>query len=297
MNTTTSRMHKVCVIGGTGFVGTALCRQLVAKGYIVTVLSRNAPPQALAQVHYQQGDLYRLDVLKQYLQGQDVVIFLSGILHEKKEGDFDRVHFDLPRLLIEACQACGIRRYLHMSALGAGINAPSAYLRSKGKAEQVVQQSGLDYTIFRPSVIFGQGDSFLTLFSQLLKYLPVVLLASPEARFQPVYVENVAEAFVTSLEKSTTLQQIYDLGGNKIYTLKELIEYISILTKRSRLIIGLNPTFSYWQAWLMECLPVKLMTRDNFYSMQVENTCNLNGLNSLDIKIINLEEIAPTYLS
>lgn len=296
MNANTAHTQKICVIGGTGFVGTALCRQLLAKGHTVTVLSRNAPPQALAQVNYQQIDLYNIDVLKKSFQGQDAIIFLSGILHEKKSGDFDHVHFDLPRLIIEACQACGIQRYLHMSALGARVDAPSAYLRSKGKAEQIVQQSGLDYTIFRPSVIFGKGDSFLTLFAQLLKYLPVVLLASPDARFQPVYVENVATAFVTSLENTTTLHQTYDLGGNKIYTLKELIEYISILTKRARLIIGLNPTLSYYQAWLMECLPVKLMTRDNFYSMQVENTCNINGLNLLQIPIVDLETIAPSYL-
>lgn len=292
-----SKTKRVCVIGGTGFVGTVLCRQLLEKNYQVTVLSRRHLASSLDNMCYQVIPSYNVENLQKiFQQGYDAVIFLSGILHEQKKESFEDVHVSLPAMIVEACQTVGISRYLHMSALCARFDAPSAYLRSKGCGEEIVRHTELEYTIFRPSVIFGEGDSFLTLFAKVLKFLPVVLLAAPDARFQPVYVEDVAQAFVTSLERPETIKQTYDLGGNKIYTLKELVKYVGDIIQRPRFIIGLNPTFSYLQAWLMEFSPIKLMTRDNFYSMQIENTCGINGLEKLGIHITDLEKIAPNYL-
>ena len=182
-----------------------------------------------------------------------------------------------------------------MSALNADANAPSAYLRSKGEAENIVRESGLDFTIFRPSVIFGREDRFLNLFAQLQKYMPVVVLGSPGARFQPVFVEDVATAFVESLGRRESHGQSYDLAGPKVYTLRELVEYVGAVTGHRRPIIGLGERASYWQARSMELLPVKLLTRDNYYSMKVDSI----SASTLPFGIVPtaLEAVAPTWLA
>ena len=186
-----------------------------------------------------------------------------------------------------------------MSALAAAPDAPSAYLRSKAEAEKRVlafRQAGHgETTIFRPSVIFGHGDSFISLFAQLIKALPVVVLACPNARFQPIHVEDVARAFVDSLDQAHTFGQSFDLCGPKIYTLRELITLIAALLGKRRPIIGLSDRLSYLQAWLMEWLPVKLMTRDNYYSMQVDSVCNCEF--PFDFQPSTLESVVPDYLT
>jgi NADH dehydrogenase len=201
----------------------------------------------------------------------------------------------LPRKVIKACRAQGVRRLVHMSALQAARDGPSRYLRTKGEAEQLVRDSGLDWTLFRPSVIFGPGDSFLNQFAGLLKLLPLVLLPSPDARFQPVYVRDVAQAFAHCLGDADSVGQSYDLCGPKVYTLRELVALVAAVTGRRRPIIGLNDALSYAQAWAMEFLPVKMMTRDNYYSMRLPNVCA--GPFPFGITPKSLEEIAPAYLA
>src|SRR5687767_4215515 len=182
----------VCVLGGSGFVGRHLCNQLVARGYGLTVPTRNRE-RAKGLITLPTADVFTADVhdsatLDSVLRGCDAVINLVGVLHDGRgRASFQEAHVELARKVVEACRQRGVRRLLHMSALNADPKGPSAYLRSKGEAERIVRESGLDFTIFRPSVIFGREDRFLNLFATLQSLMPVILLGSPNARFQPVY--------------------------------------------------------------------------------------------------------------
>lgn len=296
-------ISKVVVLGGSGFVGSHIVNRLSAAGYQVKVLARRREHAKhlilLPNVQVEECDVFFDAAMTRAIGGSDAVINLVGILHESRGASFSRVHAELPRRVAEACREQGVARLLHMSALGAAPAASSAYLRSKaiGEAEVIAAaDAALGVTIFRPSVIFGRGDSFLNLFARLARLLPVLLLAKPDARFQPVYVEDVAHAFVASLDNPATIGGRYDLCGPRVYTLRQLLQYIiNALGLRCR-IIGLNDRFSYLQAWAMEWLPVKLMTRDNYYSMQVDNVCNCGFPAVFGIEPTRLEAIAPGYL-
>jgi NADH dehydrogenase len=210
--------------------------------------------------------------LAELVSGAGAVINLVGVLHDGRgPGSFEEAHVELTRKIIAACTAHGVKRYLHMSALGADSSGPSRYQRTKGAAEALVRASTLEWTIFRPSVIFGPDDSFLKLFAKLLALAPVMLLANPEARFQPVYVEDVANVFLRSCGDRRSIGQTYDLCGPRVYTLRELVALTGKLSGHPRPIIGLGDALSYLQALLLELLPGKLMSRDNIASMKVDN--------------------------
>lgn len=294
------QITNICVIGGSGFVGRHLCQQLAAQGYRVRVPTRDRE-RAKALILLPTVDVVVADVqdpvvLAATVRGCDAVINLVGVLHDARgKRGFAAAHVELARKVVAACRASKIRRLLQMSALGAGMDAPSAYLRSKGEAETIVRESGLDFTIFRPSVIFGPDDSFLNMFAGLLRTLPVIALANPGARFQPVYVDDVAAAFVRALPDMKTFGQSYALCGPQRYTLRELVAYVGRITGRQRPILGLNRALSYCQAYAMECLPVKLMTRDNLRSMEVDSVSD--SVFPFGIKPRALEAVAPVWLA
>lgn len=271
---------QVCVLGGSGFVGRHVCHALAAHGYRVQVATRDRERAKEQLILLPTADVAVVDVhepaqLAEFVSGADAVMNLVGVLHDGRgERGFQAAHADLARKVVAACRERGVRRLLHMSALGAGPDAPSTYLRSKGEAEAIVRDSGLEWTLFRPSVIFGHDDNFLNLFAQILKLLPVMALGSPDARFQPVFVEDVAAAFVKGLADLGSHGKSYDLCGPRVYTLRELVEFVAAATGKRRLIIGLNDTLSYLQAFAMEWLPVKLLTRDNYRSMKVDSVCD-----------------------
>lgn len=319
-------IKKVCVLGGSGFVGTHVVNKLEAAGYAVRVLTvrrehaKNV--SVLPSVEVVEADIFDPSVLVRHFSGMDAVINLVGILHEKKparagkpvarHGDFHAVHVELPRTIVHACAASGVRRLLHMSALNADPNGPSEYLRSKGLGEALVLEAGtrrgkhdepvhgggLAVTVFRPSVIFGREDSFINMFAGLLKITPVLPLANPDTKFQPVFVGDVAQAFVESLNNRATFGLAYDLCGPRVYTLRELADLVAGLTGRRRKIINLCPKLSYLMALMMEWMPgPKLMTRDNYYSMQVDAVCGCEFPDVFGIKPSMLEAVAPDYLS
>ena len=293
-------LNNVCVIGGSGFVGRHICHRLAALGHRVRVPARDRERAKqlilLPTVEVVTANVHDPDALAGVIRGSDAVINLIGVLHDGKgESSFAAAHVELARKVVAACRKEGVRRLVHMSALCAAREGPSAYLRSKGEAEETVRASGLDVTIFRPSVIFGRDDTFLNLFARLLKLLPIVFLARPNARFQPVFVEDVAAAFVRSLEDLSSLGQSYDLCGPKVYTLRELVEYVGRAAGHERPVIGLNDTLSYWQAYAMEWLPWKLMTRDNYYSMKLNSVCHCEF--PFGIRPTALEAVAPAWLA
>ncbi|HKU71353.1 MAG TPA: complex I NDUFA9 subunit family protein [Burkholderiales bacterium] len=294
-------INTVAVLGGSGFVGRHLCQALAAAGYRVRVATRDrerAKEQLilLPTVDVSVVDVHDPRALAEFLRGAEAAVNLIGVLHGGRgSSSFQAAHVELARGVVEACGKAGVRRLLHMSALKADANAPSAYLRSKAEAEAVVRGSGLDWTIFRPSVIFGHDDSFLNLFAEILKLLPVVVLGSPSARFQPVFVDDVAAAFAKALPDLGSHGRSYDLCGPRVYTLRQLVEFTAATTGHPRPIIGLGDSLSWLQALVMECLPVKLLTRDNVLSMKVDSVCDAPL--PFGIEAGTLEALAPAWLA
>lgn len=291
---------EVCVLGGSGFVGRRVCHALAAAGHRVRVATRDrerAKQQLilLPTVDVASVNIHDPEQLAAFVRGADAAVNLVGVLHDGRgDRSFQAAHVELTRKVVAACRGGGIRRLLHMSALASARDGPSRYLRSKGEAEAIVRESGLAWTIFRPSVVFGPGDRFLDLFATVLKFSPVVALACPGARFQPVYVEDVAEACARGLGDLDSFGRSYDLCGPRVYTLRELVEYVGEVTGRRRWVLGLNDALSYLQALAMEFLPLKLMTRDNYYSMKVDNVCSCEF--PFGIAPAALEAVAPSYL-
>lgn len=296
-------MKQICVLGGSGFVGSAIVRQLSLAGYGVKVLTRRREASKhlilLSNVDVIECDVMDDAALVKALKGADAVINLIGILHNSKKASFKAIHAELPARIVKICTKLGIKRLVHMSALQASPKAPSAYLKSKAEGENALLRANknLGVTVFRPSIIFGRGDGFINLFATLVKLLPVILLAKPNAKFQPIYVEDVAKAFVTSLDNIETYGKAYDLGGPKVYTLRQLVTYVAETLGKKRPIIGLNNMLSYLQAFAMELLPVRLMTRDNVRSMEVDSVCVTSFPAFLGIQPVALEAIVPDYLS
>jgi NADH dehydrogenase len=238
------------------------------------------------------------------MQGKDAVINLVGILHSRDvvlpySKDFAEAHVELPKKIIAACKKAGVRRLLHMSALGADSRGPSEYLRSKGDGEAIVMaaQGDLDVTVFRPSVIFGLGDSFLTMFAGVLRKLPFFPLGFGQARFQPVWAADVADTYVDSLGNAATFGQAYDLVGPRIYTLRELVDYTAKLVNSNARVIPLSEGWAYLQAGLMWLSPKPLMSPDNLRSMEVDSVCDGKCNLPANWRPTALEAIAPTYIA
>lgn len=306
------RIDDVLVLGGSGFVGRHLAAALARRGVRVAVPTRRRERARhllpLPTVEVLEADVFRPGELERLAAGRGAVVNLVGVLHSRRGRpaergpndygpDFARVHVELPQAVVAACRATGVRRLLHMSALGAHENGPSEYQRSKAIGERaVLAAEDLAVTVFQPSVIFGPEDGFLNLFAALARFLPVLVLACPEARFQPVYVGDVVAAFLAALEAREAHGQRYRLCGPRQYTLRELLELVCRITGRRRLIVGLGDRLSYWQARLMELAPVPLMTRDNYYSMQVPNVCG-EGRFPFGIEPAALEGVASAWLA
>ena len=299
------RIDKVALLGGSGFVGSHIANALAQRGVEVTVPTRNRERAkreliVLPTVSVVEANIHAPADLDAIVAGADAVINLVGILHESRRGAFERTHVELPNKVLAACRRAGVKQLLHMSALGADAAGPSRYLRTKGEAEAAMLRAAdadIGVTVFRPSVIFGRGDSFLTLFAKLLDYLPLIALGSPAAKFQPVWVEDVALAFVAALGNPASFGKRYDLCGPKVYSLRQLVQLVGTATGRQRPIIGLGKTASLAQAWLMEFMPVKLLTRDNVRSMSVDNVCACGWPGELAFQPTSLEAILPRYIA
>ena len=285
--------YDILLIGGNGFVGRVIAAQLQLAGYSVLIptghLAAARELRMLPKVHVEDADIHDFDELQSLcgrIDKNGAVINMVGVLHDKPAQPYGKVfkaaHVDLPKNIITAMQLHGLRRYLHMSALGADSNGPSMYQRSKGDGEAAVKASNLDWTIFRPSVIFGAQDQFINLFSKLTKLFPAMPLANHQAKFQPVSVDDVASAFVKSLSMPQTIHQSYDLVGPTVYTMKEIVEFAARRAKTSCAIIPVPAFVGYLQALAFEFLPgPTLMSRDNIASMQLPNTLPANSVDAL----------------
>ena len=291
----------IVVLGGTGFVGSHLVPRLHAAGHRITVLSRNREQHrelgVLPRVRVENANVHDADSLARRLEGADAAINLVGILNERgSDGSgFEKAHVALTETLIAACRKTGVRRILQMSALRAGEGA-SHYLRTRFDAETRVRNSGLAWTIFRPSVIFGPGDGLFFRFASLLSVVPVLPLARAGARFAPVYVGDVAEAFARSLAHPHSIGHSYELFGPRVISLREIVRWTAELTGRHRWIIGLPDALGYLQARIGEWLPGKPISRDNFRSLLIDSVGEKDGLGELGIVSTPMELIVPAML-
>ncbi|APW41991.1 complex I NDUFA9 subunit family protein [Rhodoferax saidenbachensis] len=316
-------MKNILVLGGTGFVGAHVCEKLVQQGYHVTVPTRRRNNARyvmhLPGLTVLEANVHDEAALTRLVAGHDAVVNLIAILHGNAAA-FDKVHVNLPQKLARACIANGVHRVVHISALGADDQrpgaAPSEYLRSKGRGEAVLLHpanpaEALDVTVLRPSVIFGAEDKFLNLFAKLQNVFPFMPLAGANARFQPVWVQDVAAAVVLSLQPSKPMpmpmsvsepiQRVYELVGPDVFTLKQLVQLAARLSiGRERPVIPLPQWLGRIQAAAMELAPGEpLMSRDNLDSMQQDNVASgtLPGLRALGIDAAALAPIAAQYLT
>lgn len=285
--------YDILLIGGNGFVGHVLAAQLQAEGYSVLLPTRHLTNarelRMLPKVHLEDADIHEFDVLQELcsrVKSSGAVINLVGVLHDKPAYPYGKIfkaaHVDLPKNIITAMQIHGLKRYLHMSALGADSHGPSMYQRSKGDGEEAVKASNLSWTIFRPSVIFGGQDQFINLFVKLTKLFPVMPLANSRARFQPVGVDDVATAFTKALKMPSTIYESYDLVGPTVYTMKEIVEFAARKANTRCAIIPVPDFVGYLQALAFEYLPVPtLMSRDNIASMSLPNILLPNRVDAL----------------
>lgn len=294
----------VLVLGGSGFVGRALCEQLVRRwggAARITVPTRRLrhgqPVQSLPGVTVLQADVFR--DLPALLPGHDAVVNLIALL-QGSEAAFQHVHVELPRRIAAAMQGAGVRRLVHVSALGVDAQAPSRYLRSKAAGEAVLQQAGLDLTVVRPSLVFGTGDHSINLFARLQRLFPLVPLGGAQARLQPVWVQDLARALVEVLLRREAVGQTYEVAGPRELTLAELVKLAGRAAGRERPVLPLPGPLATLQALALECLPGEpLMSRDNLASLSVPNVPGgrLPGLAELGIAPASLEAVLPTYLA
>jgi uncharacterized protein YbjT (DUF2867 family) len=298
-------MKRVCILGGTGFVGQYLVATLSQRGIACRVLSRHPQRHAALRVNpcTELVAVSKLDIdsLERQFRGCDAVINLIGILNESKRASFRQVHVELVDTIVAAAIKAGVSRLLHMSALHAdAARGSSEYLRSKGEGENRAHTHGssaLKVTSFRPSVIFGRGDSFFNRFAGLLQLSPLIFpLACPRSRFAPVWVGDVAEAFTRSLLDVNTSGKHYDLCGPKAYTLQELVAYCAKTAGLRCMILPLSDALSRLQARILGFMPGRPFTLDNYHSLQTDSLCESNAFDSLAIKPQAVESIVPGYL-
>jgi NADH dehydrogenase len=297
----------ILLVGGGGLIGSAIARKLTALDRRVTVSTRRRERAKelilLPTIDVQQADVFDPAQLAALVRGKDAVINLAGILQSRRGDpygpDFKAVHVDLARNVAQACVAAGVPRLIHFSALGAGSDAPSMYLRSKAAGEAAVLEvkDKLALTIFRPSVVFGDGDRFLNLFAQLQSVAPVFPLGRADAKLQPIWVEDVAQAAVNALDNRETFGKTYELAGPRAYTLRELVRYAGTVSGHPRPVIGLPSPLAYLQAWFMEWLPNPPLSRDNLDSLSIDNLPSGPIAPELGVQPTTMEAEVPAYRS
>jgi NADH dehydrogenase len=293
--------QRIVILGGTGFVGSHLVPRLHADGHQIRILSRNREQHrelgVLPRASVVTADIHDEATLRRLLSDADVAINLVGVLNERgSDGSgFRRAHVELTEKLIAACRASGVARLVQMSALRAG-EGESHYLKTRGEAEAKVKSSPLAWTLLRPSVIFGPGDGLFFRFAQLLRMTPVLPLARAHAKFSPVYVGDVAEAFARVILHRHSIGHTYELFGPRVIELGELVRWTAAMIGKRRWIIGLPDALGAMQAYVGEWLPGKPISRDNFRSLKLDSVGTTDGLAALGIVATPMEVVMPALL-
>ena len=291
--------RRVTLLGGTGFVGTQLVYRLAERFDEVVVLTRRAHRvrnfKVLPNAFVRECDVHDPAALAPALEGSDTVVNLVGILNESGGNGFARAHDELSAKVVRACETGEVRRLLHMSALNADAReGTSEYLRSKGRAEEHVRaaDAAVGWTIFRPSIVFGEHDAFFNRFAGLLRLLPVFPLAVPEARMAPVWIGDVCRSMIDAIDDPGTVGETVHLCGPEVYTLRELVEYTARTAGLSRVVVGLPDWAARLQARTMELVPGKPFTRDNYLSLRTDSVCPEGSPR----QPTSIDAIVPLYL-
>lgn len=299
--------RSVCVLGGSGFVGTHLVSALAREGWQITVPTRNPATAGhiamIPSLRLVAADVHDPGQLAALCAGQQALVNLVGILNERgRDGSgFEHAHTALARKLVEVCRRQRVDRVIQISALNADAErGPSHYLRSKGRAERILrEESGPDlaWTILRPSVIFGPGDDFVNRFARLLRVIPVLPLARPRARLAPVWVGDVVAAITRALADPATAGETYELCGPEVLTLSEIVARVRDRLHLRRAIVGMPDFAARIQAALFDFVPGRPFSTDNYRSLTVDSVCKVNGLARLGIRPQPLGAVLPTYLA
>lgn len=289
-------MRVISVFGGSGFLGTELIKGLEEKKFKIRVFTRNKLQRQLKA--FSNIDIIQITAktdLQKLLHGSEIIIDLVGILHESKSSSFDEIHAKRVKEIISIASSSEVKRFIHVGALGASSNAPSKYLRSKAKGEEFIREECVNckWTIIKPSIIFGEKDKFVNLFYSMVKYLPIVLLVSPQAKFQPIFVKDVVEIIIKSIDDKNTYNKTYAIGGPKTFSFIEIVKLIARFQKKNLWVLPLGKKLSYMLVRVIEFLPVKIITRDNLKSMSLDNTVKINDAYQFKATLTTLN----TYLS
>lgn len=289
------------ILGGTGFVGRHLVARLLQGGERVTVPSRGidrARRGLPREARLVEGPVDDPGFLRSVLDDADAVVNLIGILNEKGDSGagFEQVFVGITRSLTTAMHATGVRRLLQMSALNAG-RGDSHYLQARGRAERHVRGSGLNWTLFRPSVIAGPGDGLFCRFDALLRLTPVLPIGRGAARFQPVWVGDVAEAYARALDDPRSIGESYDLVGPEVMTLAQIVRLAARARGRRRAVIALPDALGRLQAEIGEHLPGKPISRDNWRALRLDSVSADDGLRRLGIAPTAIPPKLPEILA
>lgn len=294
----------ITVFGGTGFIGRNLIGKIAKKGFKIVVPTRNPylhgylkPMGDPGQIEVLKFNPFDFSSLNEFIKSSEIVINCIGVLYEKKNQKFDHIHHLFPKFLSSILDKEITKKFIHISALGANKNSNSLYIKSKFQGEEAVIDNFKNSIILRPSIVFGTNDSFFNLFNKLINILPIIPLAGSKTKFQPCYVGDVTDAIIKIIEQ-VNLNSIYELGGPKIYTFKELIETLLVSLKKKRLIVELPDFAARVQAKVMQLLPNPLLTEDQLEILKSDNVCSNQypGFKELGISARTVEIILPNYI-
>jgi len=294
----------ITVFGGTGFIGRNLIGKIAKKGFKIVVPTRNPylhgylkPMGDPGQIEVLKFNPFDFSNLDEFIKSSEIVINCIGVLYEKKNQKFDHVHHLFPKFLSSILDKEITKKFIHISALGVNKNSNSLYIKSKFQGEEAVINNFKNSIILRPSIVFGTNDSFFNLFNKLINILPIIPLAGSKTKFQPCYVGDVTDAIIKIIEQ-VNLNSIYELGGPKIYTFKELIETLLVSLKKKRLIVELPDFVARVQAKVMQLLPNPLLTEDQLEILKSDNVCSNQypGFKELGISARTVEIILPNYI-
>jgi uncharacterized protein YbjT (DUF2867 family) len=303
-----SQLKNILVIGGSGFLGNAVCNQLAKAGHFITVPTRRIDHAKhllpLPTCKITQANIHDRANLSRLVAGHDIVINLLGVLQSKRGKPYGQAfrtnHVEFPKALCAVMAKHAVKRLIHISALGVGVQnpAPSMYLRSKTDGEAAVKDSGLLWTTLRPSAIFGPQDKFLNLFAKLCKITPIFPLTSAQTKMQPVSVSDVAQAVLACVEDKTrfTIHATFDLVGPEVFTLKQLVELSGHAIGETPRILSLPDSLGKIMATFLGLVPGQAMiTRDNINSMRVNNVHTSGKIFPLQ-RYESLSVVAPEYI-
>jgi NADH dehydrogenase len=294
----------VTIFGGSGFVGRHAVARLAADGWIIRVAVRDVEAAAFLKPMGDAGQVVPIpvaitdaDAVRAAVDGATAAVNLVGILYEKGASTFERMHVEGADNVATACTAAGVKRLVHVSAIGANLDSPAGYARTKAAGERAVRAAFPAAVVLRPSVVFGPEDDFFNRFARMSVLAP--LLPVFPATFQPVYVGDVAEAIRRSLDREPAVTGDYELGGPRVITFREVMELVLRYTGRRRLLVPLPLSVAALQAMVLELLPVPPLTRDQVKMLAVPNviTPGARTLSDLGIEPTSVEAILPTYLS